>query len=314
MKKTKVIIPALGMLLLSTAASVTGTVAWFSMNNNVTAKGMNIKAKAENGIVIAATADSATWSDDATATHNAAINVYPTSTIDATTWCHSNSNSATVATSSGGYSMLTISNDSENGAGYVDSNGDGHYSDAAQAGTKYTSEEITAAQEGDPAYGKTTDDWKIKPTTEAEAAYYLKNSFFVKSSADAMTKAFYVNSISVTGNTGAANFDKCLRVLIKQGSTAKIFAPLTGADTTYNVCTAFTDVDHKTMEAATVVAPGTKNTEMFSSLAIPAYSGNALEFEVYLYFEGEDENCTSANLIALDTLAVTIVFGTAQIA
>jgi hypothetical protein len=30
MKKSKIIIPALGMLLLSTAASVTGTVAWFS--------------------------------------------------------------------------------------------------------------------------------------------------------------------------------------------------------------------------------------------------------------------------------------------
>ena len=44
MKKTKVIIPALGMLLLSTAASITGTVAWFSANQTVTASGMNISA------------------------------------------------------------------------------------------------------------------------------------------------------------------------------------------------------------------------------------------------------------------------------
>ena len=40
MKKTKIIIPALGMLLLSTAASVTGTVAWFTSvstaNSNLT--------------------------------------------------------------------------------------------------------------------------------------------------------------------------------------------------------------------------------------------------------------------------------------
>ena len=40
MKKSKIIIPALGMLLLSTAASVTGTVAWFttvsSANANIT--------------------------------------------------------------------------------------------------------------------------------------------------------------------------------------------------------------------------------------------------------------------------------------
>ena len=45
MKKTKIIIPAIGMLLLSTAASITGTVAWFSMNTTVTATGMTIKAK-----------------------------------------------------------------------------------------------------------------------------------------------------------------------------------------------------------------------------------------------------------------------------
>ena len=36
MKKSKVIVPALGLLLLSTAASVTGTVAWFTANKSVT--------------------------------------------------------------------------------------------------------------------------------------------------------------------------------------------------------------------------------------------------------------------------------------
>jgi len=47
MKKTKIIIPAIGMLLLSTAASITGTVAWFSMNTTVAATGMTIKAKGD---------------------------------------------------------------------------------------------------------------------------------------------------------------------------------------------------------------------------------------------------------------------------
>lgn len=36
MKKSKVIIPALGVLVLSTAASVTGTVAWFTANRTAT--------------------------------------------------------------------------------------------------------------------------------------------------------------------------------------------------------------------------------------------------------------------------------------
>ena len=37
MKKSKIIIPALGMLILSTAASVTGTVAWFTTVSSATA-------------------------------------------------------------------------------------------------------------------------------------------------------------------------------------------------------------------------------------------------------------------------------------
>ena len=48
MKKTKVIIPALGLLLLSTAASVTGTVAWFAANATVTATGMSVTAKSDS--------------------------------------------------------------------------------------------------------------------------------------------------------------------------------------------------------------------------------------------------------------------------
>ena len=48
MKKTKILIPAMGLLLLGTAASVTGTVAWFSLNTTVTANGMQIKAKSDN--------------------------------------------------------------------------------------------------------------------------------------------------------------------------------------------------------------------------------------------------------------------------
>lgn len=42
MKKTKILVPAAGLLLLSTAASVSGTVAWFSMNTSVNATNMKV--------------------------------------------------------------------------------------------------------------------------------------------------------------------------------------------------------------------------------------------------------------------------------
>ena len=93
MKKTKIIVPALGVLLLSTAASVTGTVAWFSMNNFVTATGMQVKAKAENGIVIsnqaAASGEGVTWKESAISTRTSTLEVRPTSTATGATWVHS---------------------------------------------------------------------------------------------------------------------------------------------------------------------------------------------------------------------------------
>ena len=63
MKKTKVIIPALGLLLLSTAASVTGTVAWFAANSTVTASGMKVTATSDNEFLQIADR-TVNWNDD----------------------------------------------------------------------------------------------------------------------------------------------------------------------------------------------------------------------------------------------------------
>ena len=95
MKKTKIIIPALGMLLLSTAASVTGTVAWFSMNSDVTASTMSVKAVAESGIAIAPYHTNNTVAPEAAEFKNVAVadqpskdQMRPTFTADGTTWYH----------------------------------------------------------------------------------------------------------------------------------------------------------------------------------------------------------------------------------
>lgn len=44
MKKNRIIIPALGLIALGTAASITGTVAWFTANSRVTATNITVKA------------------------------------------------------------------------------------------------------------------------------------------------------------------------------------------------------------------------------------------------------------------------------
>ena len=52
MKKSKIIIPALAMLVMSTAATVTGTVAWFTMNTTAKAEGMVVSAKTSGSLII----------------------------------------------------------------------------------------------------------------------------------------------------------------------------------------------------------------------------------------------------------------------
>ena len=53
MKKTKIIIPAMAMLLLGTAASVSGTVAWFSTSAVANVSGMTVTTQVSSNLMIA---------------------------------------------------------------------------------------------------------------------------------------------------------------------------------------------------------------------------------------------------------------------
>ena len=52
MKKSKILAPALAILCLSTAASVTGTVAWFAANNVVSASGLTVQSTLPSSLAI----------------------------------------------------------------------------------------------------------------------------------------------------------------------------------------------------------------------------------------------------------------------
>lgn len=293
MKKTKIIVPALGVLLLSTAASVTGTVAWFSMNNFVTAEGMNVKAKAENGIVISnAAAANGSWKDSATSLHTSTLEVKPTSTATAATWVHSTSNDAADENTGNDYALLTTAVDSTTGAGYVDEN-------------------------SNSAYDSATD-----------SVYYSMHSFYIKSSAQAITNTLYITNVKATLPTtqNSVNLNKALRVLVRlnsDASTAKVYSPVYAA-ANYSVATSAGKYDTEQEGAATrasvtpINASGTNgliataSQEFLEDQVIPANDGgNPLQIDVYLYFEGEDPNCISNNLTAtLDSINVSVTFGT----
>lgn len=78
MKKSKIIVPALGLLLLSTAASVSGTVAWFTANRTYDTSISNIavvsttgslKGTFESGVGTTASTDSIAVTSGAVLTH-----------------------------------------------------------------------------------------------------------------------------------------------------------------------------------------------------------------------------------------------------
>ena len=117
MKKTKVIIPALGMLLLSTAASVTGTVAWFAANASVSATGMQLKAKTDSEyLVISHDSDTATWTAGITEktitfAFPASAEVLPTSRVEVSStmsWVTASGTSTSNGAASGALTALDI--------------------------------------------------------------------------------------------------------------------------------------------------------------------------------------------------------------
>ena len=81
MKKTKIVVPALAVLLLSTAASVSGTVAWFSMNTTINVTGMSVTTKVSSSLQIAETNAEENFSNENLSQARTGL-LEPASTVD----------------------------------------------------------------------------------------------------------------------------------------------------------------------------------------------------------------------------------------
>ena len=283
MKKFMKLIPAVAMLLVAAILLSTATFAWFSMNTQVTATGMQVKAVAEGGIVISNSAKTG-WTSEATAQITAA-NLFPTSNAKTpgtlTTWYHNKSddaNDAKAGQAADTYETLAIAlSDSTNneGVGYVDKNNDSAFT----AGT--------------------------------DSAYFLMDKFFIKSSGDALTSTtLYINKVEVTSSASLLAIDNSLRVCVVVDSTAYLFAPVSvgaGPTLTYKVKGSATD---------TVALAGTTKNTATGVTTIANTDADAVPVQIYVYYEGEDASCKSTNIsgITVDTITVSVQFGTTTIA
>ena len=285
MKKTKIIVPALGMLLLSTAASVTG---------------LQVKAKAEGGIVIApytitktsvsdptgeapsrtnTKTDYAEVAPDPAVFKNTAANnlglaeLYPTSTSTASAWYHAVSNDVNnhAAASAESYSTLTgITTDGKIVRGNGSEAGQGLY---------------------------------------ALDSYFLYNKYKVKSTTSADNFDLYIRSITVTGASTSVALDNSLRIALKAGTgNVMFYAPLYDAAPEGGL---------KWYTGTAVAASTAKvghawTSENKISGGSAEVNNTGIDLQIWVYYEGEDTNLKTINAdgVTIDSLSISFTFAT----
>lgn len=318
------LLPAVGMLAISATMLATSTYAWFTMNKEVSVQGMQMKARAEEGLLIneVKAYNDAHWDELAFAGDGATFTALrPASTSDLKNWWHANSKKASNEAGASGTTGDTVDSDTVGGA-YTDIspanvskqnfNGSGTGGEKAEKTVYYTN--ATFGISG--TSGNTYDDGE---GFYARYTYYLKSS---KSDDDlTVSKEHLMATVTATkknpetsGSGASVELDKALRVGIQVDSDDKnfnIFAPVNGAATTYSVAGSTSGTTYKT-DVAAQTAKATINPN--SAVDIPKVTEDGIPVYVYVWFEGEDPACKSANLTdVLDTYQIDVVFEDADL-
>ena len=316
MKKFVKLLPALVMLLISAILVSTTTYAWFSMNSQVTATNMKVKAVAEQGIVISDSAKG-TWSNLAESQFNttvptdAPVELLPTSTTETATpaWVHAMSPNEDDANAS-----LTLNGTTQN---YQSLTLAWSETDGVSSPAVYD-EGIGYVEDATPGFDAT------------ELQYVRRDVFYIRAASTDMTGGtLYINGLTVNATSNAtgsqtrsSELNKALRVLVvltEQGGTNAgathpfLFAPVGGYTANYY----WNDETHSV--AANAVAPRAAGAAINVDTGIDDVFNDvdaAIRVDVYTFFEGEDaalKSTNAGNTIAMDTLDTTIVFGTTTV-
>ena len=292
----KRLLAAVAMLALSSASLFGSTYAWFTMNKEVSVTNMQVQAKADQGLLIneVSTANDSNWDALATTNQAGGIKLHATSTAETATWyaAYSTAKSdAAAATSTGASTNLA----------------DGYKTLGTTTGFVGTTETVSAIAGSNAQQDIYYVDADQDSAYDNGEGYYVKYTYYLKSSGDAITlsntgaaKSLYIKDVAVTGNTNSTNLDKALRVAIVVNGKAYIYAPLYGdAD----IPTSYVNA---TTETKPLPKTGSQATAMTSLNAVTA-AGTPVY--VYLYFEGEDANLKTDNVTeTLDDLVVSFKF------
>jgi hypothetical protein len=253
------IVSAAAMLAVSASMLGTSTYAWFSMNKDVTVTGLQMQAKSEDGILIAAYTNNGATAPVANAfTDNADAYNLPTT---------------------GAELLPTFTND---GANWYH-NWSKEYNDGQ-------------------VYG---DDGYTVATNSGSTVYYLMNKFQLKSVTAA--KAVYVKKVEVSSPNSPGYYDDSIRVLIKMGSTVQIFNK---DGTAWTAETAEAATNASDAISTDVTASPTVVNSGIATIGTAGTTGT--DVEIYVYYDGEDPACKSANIASFDTATIKVTFTSDQ--
>jgi len=319
------LLPAVGMLAISATMLATSTYAWFTMNKEVSVTGMQVKAHAEEGLLIneVKTAGDTNWDEQATANVTpTTVVMRPASTANLTTWWHANSKR----------SNIEAGVDNLSGTVSVGSSGTDKYTDISdiQDNALVPAGEATGNTKAEThVYYKDASFGRTSGTCEDGEGFYVKYTYYLKSSGD---RDLPINDLQVqvkaTKNTTEANasgssdnLDPALRVGVVMpistaegaaSSKALIFSPIPGTagasgaaatNTTYGVTTSTAGTSSTNVTSVVAGSKGTftayttlNNSE--TAITIPKVTSNGIPVYVYVWYEGEDTHCMSDNLTA----------------
>jgi len=288
------LIPAVGMLVASAMMLSSATYAWFSMSKDVSVTGMKIQATAEDGLVISDYTKE-NWATSWTVPMTTAVTLAPTSTSGVLT-------AGGTATSAGSADAWVTSksryfNQADKNQGEAaKAAGASGYADLTLT---YSSPASTIAAEGTFTTGEGIG--KVGDTN-----YVLMKNFYIKATGQAAWASnLVIDEVKASIDSGTmGDLSKSLRVLVVAGTNSFIYAPVSGYD---NACQFKASGTNLTLVASTT------DSTCSSITSIPITDEAAVNVRMYLYFEGEDQNCTSANIsgITPDSLTVSAKFKTA---
>lgn len=258
MKLTKKLIPALGMLVLSACMLVTSTFAWFSMNDRVEANGMTVTAKADQ-VYLQIVTDKATFDNKQAQTIATATNSGYTGSGESKTPNY--------------FLPITVASGLTNG-----------------------DTELTNVTVSDGLLNTTAIKWYVnysnKPN-ESDASNKYTN---ILENADnfgsyCLVNTFYVRLNPATNVTELT--DKPLRSEIATTFAAE--DPMALSVSVLVVCGNYAQLWKQTA-LNTWESTGEKLTAGgFANNNADGYNGGH-EVKVYIFFDGENENCTTNNV------------------